>query len=142
MERRALADLALGPDAPAMLLDDPAADEEPEAHAVKAAIVDVRSARETIEDVGQIRRRDADPAVFHRQPRLAVLLPHLDRDRVVIRTVLARVFEQVLQQLLDASTIPDADDRIALLELHLRPLGRVLADLARDRREIDRLAVG
>src|SRR5713226_3793118 len=118
MERRPLADLTLGPDAPAMLFDDPPTDEEPEAHAMKAAIVDVRSAREAIEDMGQIRRGDADATVRHREPRLAILLPHLHRDRVVIRTVLACVFEQVLQQLLDASTIPDADDRIALLELH------------------------
>src|SRR5712692_1527078 len=142
MERRALADLTLGPDAPAMLLDDPAADEEPEAHAVEAAIVDVRSARETIEDVRQIGCGDTDPAVLHREPRLALLLPHPHGDRVAVWTVFARVLEQVLQQLLDASPIPHADDRIALLELHLRLLGHALAHLARDRREIDRLAVG
>src|SRR5712692_294020 len=110
VERRALADLALGPDAPAVLLDDSPADEEPKAHAVELAVVDVRRAREPFEDVREVRRRDADARISYRDARLAVLLPDPDGDRRVVRAVLARVLDEVLHHLLDASSVVDPDD--------------------------------
>src|SRR5207249_10590762 len=63
---------------------------ETEAHAVELPIVDVRGAREALEDARQITRRDADAAIAHGDVRLTVRLPHRDVHRCRLGAVLLR----------------------------------------------------
>src|SRR5215208_1937297 len=61
-ERAAAGRGALDPDAPAVGLDDPAADREPDPRALALAVT-----REHAEDLRRLLRVDADPVVLHRQ---------------------------------------------------------------------------
>jgi len=138
VERRTLADLAFHPDPTTVLLDDAATDEEPQAHAVEALVVHVRCARETLENLPEIRRRDPDARVLDGDACLSILLPDLDLDRRALRTVLPRVLDQVLEELLDPTAVVQADDWNTRLDLTANRVAYVMpAGLLRQSGEVD-----
>src|SRR5438552_7339987 len=64
-ERRALAELAFEPDAPAVELDEALREREPETRAFARAIGRLAELAEFLEDLRLILRRDADAGVAH-----------------------------------------------------------------------------
>src|SRR5258706_14503090 len=140
MERRTFADLALHPDPATMLFDDPPEDVQAQAHAVETPIVDIRCARKTLEDARKICCRDANPRVLDGDARVTVLLPDFDPDGRALRTVLLRVLDQVLEQLLDAATVIHADHRCVGLDGTGLVSAVMRADLLRKCCEVHRLA--
>jgi hypothetical protein len=92
----------LGPDAPAVRLDDLLGDGETEADASDLAVQQTVHAEEFIEDAVDEIWWDAYAAVLHADLDMAPQRPCAQRDRSALGAVLARIAQQVGQHLLDA----------------------------------------
>ena len=84
-ERAALADLALDPDLPAVMLDDLAADRQAEAGALRLVGEGVADLLEPLEHLRLVRRRDAHAGVDDAHDERAVLLHGAAGDRCPCR---------------------------------------------------------
>src|SRR5581483_3727011 len=84
VEGAAMARRAGHPDSSTMLLDYAATDGQAEPHPGKLPVIDVCGAVETVEDVGQVARWDANPAIGNAQPYLIAFRPDPDRHRLTI----------------------------------------------------------
>src|SRR5437588_9646417 len=98
-ERRALAVVALDPDAAFEAAHQLAADVEAEARAADAARHVRVEAIELLEDAPALGDRDAEALVRDRPADAALSLRHLDRDGAAFRRVLDRVLDQVHEHL-------------------------------------------
>ena len=90
---------AVGGDAPAVQLDEPARQRQPDAEPALRALQRRRDLREHLEHRRQVLRLDADAVVGHRDPQLSAGHRRLQRDAAAARRVLGRVVEQVQQHL-------------------------------------------
>src|SRR5205823_4373008 len=95
----------LGPDAPAVRLDDGAADGEAQSGATDRARTVGVDAVEALEDLPELLRRDAQPLVAHADQDLTALLADVQAHRAAIRRVLQRVVQQVEQHLPQPQTV-------------------------------------
>src|ERR1700682_4255742 len=132
-KRRALLRLALDLDASLVRLDDPANDRKAEAGASRVRPAGAIAAAETLEDVGLIPRRDADPRVRDLDRRFARSGAQPDADPAFRRRVPDRVLEQVVEDLLHPILIDERPDRL------VRDFGReVDASVARRGEQVPR----
>ena len=124
-----------------MLLDNPAGDVQPEAHAGEPSIVDVSRAVEALEHQRLILGRYADAQVMHAEPRLTIFRPDGHRDGRWRRTVLQCVFHQVGHHLFEARRIDRSEHFRVGSQLDPLPPYAIVLDQATDqRRQVDPLA--
>ena len=117
-------------DRAAVQLDDPLADRQPQAGPGPGDVLG--DPEEALEDLGVLALRDADPAVGHgdlQPPVGARLGGHVDPGRPVVRGVLDRVADQVVEQLAQPDRIPlhrgqPADVELRRLDAAVRVGGR------------------
>src|SRR6266487_2810453 len=106
-ERRALADRALDPDPPAVELDEPLRQGEPEAGPLARAFAGSSNLLKLLEDLSEILWGDADAAVADRHLDLAISSARAHGDRAAIRGELHGVRQQVEEDLADLALVGD-----------------------------------
>src|SRR5690606_13083783 len=112
-ERRPLAGLALGPDPPAVCLDDPLCDRQPQPRAGTAGPVRLPVA---VEHALQVLRRDARPLVTDREPAHVAVALDVDVNLAAARSEFQGVPDEVRKDALHALRVCH-DVRAGLVDL-------------------------
>src|SRR6266511_1677188 len=112
-ERTALPFAALDFEGAAVVLDDLARTGQPEASTGDATL-DVRATGERLENRWQVGRGDADAFVVHLQHREAILTGDAHVYGATLWAVLDRIADQVVEDPLQSSAIPQANDMLGV----------------------------